>query len=53
MFTGTRDTVVINGKVCSYDFDSMKQLSHHNLHKTDIKRVAISIPSIETEGKAK
>ena len=49
--TGTRDTVVINGKVCSYDFDGMKQLSHHNLHKTDIKRVAISIPLIETEGK--
>ena len=47
--TGTRDTLVINGKVCSYDFDNMTQLNHHDLKKTDIKRAAISVPSIKTE----
>ena len=47
--TGTHDTVEINGNVCSYDFDGMKQLNHHNLRKTDIKRVAISDLSIATK----
>ena len=49
--TRTHDTVVINGKVCSYDFNDMTQLNHHNLRKTDIKRTSINIPLIETEGK--
>ena len=49
--TGTHDTVVINGNECSYDFGDMTQLNLHNLRKTDIKRAAISVPSIETTDK--
>ena len=46
--TGNSDTLVVNGKVCSYDFDDMIQLNHHDFMKTEIKR---TIPSIKTEGK--
>ena len=49
--TGTCDTLVVNGKVCSYDFDDMIELNHHDLKKTDIKRTAINIASIETGDK--
>ena len=49
--TGIHDTLVVNGKVCSYDFDNMIQLNHHDFKKTEIKRTAVNIPSIKTEDK--
>ena len=49
--TGTSDILVVNGKVCSYDFDDMIQLNHHDFKKTEIKRTAVNIPSIKTEDK--
>ena len=49
--TGTCNTLIVNGKVCSYDFDDMVQLNCHDFKKTDIKRTAINVPLIETENK--
>ena len=47
--TGIHDTLVVNGKLCSYDFDNMIQQYYHE--KTDIKRTAVNIPSIKAEDK--
>ena len=49
--TGTHDNIIVNGKLCSYDFDDMIQLNRHDFKKSDIKRTAVNIPSIKTKDK--